>query len=105
MKFREDGTFKFLNFSDLLVDDSSEDWLQTQGLIERVLNQEEPDLIILTGDIVKRLDSYEYGYDSLFGSAMQVIKARKIPYVWTGGNSVNGLTPYELHEIDYTFGG
>ena len=29
LKFREDGSFKIVNFSDLLISDDSEDWLKT----------------------------------------------------------------------------
>ena len=105
LKFNEDGKFKFVNFSDLMLDDGSEDWLKTQGLVEKILNQEEPDLVVLTGDIVKPMSDYENGFDSAFGSALQAIKQRKIPYVWTGGNPIDGLSNYELHEIDYLFGG
>ena len=61
--------------------------------------------MIITGDVVKEQDEYEYGYDSLFGNAMQSIKSRKIPYVWTGGSEIKGYSPYELHSIDTTFGG
>ena len=73
--------------------------------MDLILEQEKPDLVVLTGDIVKNQKKYEHGYDSLFGSAMQPIKKRKIPYVWTGGNEINNLSNYDLHEIDYTFGG
>ena len=42
--------------------------------MELILDQEDPDLVILTGDIVKKQEKYEYGFDSLFGSALQTIK-------------------------------
>ena len=52
LKFRPDGSFKIVTFSDLGLSDNAEDYLQTQGLIETVLNSESPDLVVLTGDIV-----------------------------------------------------
>ena len=104
LKFRADDSFKIVTFSDLNLGDNSEDYLQTQSLIEKVLNSENPDLIVLTGDIVDpaHSDSDDYGYH--FSSALELIKARNVPYVWTGGSKIESQSPADLHEIDYSFG-
>lgn len=67
-----------------------------------MLNEESPDLVMLVGDIVDPAHANEYAFH--FSSALELIKARNIPYVWTGGNKINGQDSYSLHEIDYSFG-
>lgn len=86
LKFRPDGSFKIVTFSDLSLSDNSEDYLSTQGLIETVLNSESPDLVVLTGDIVDPSHADDYSYH--FSSALELIKERQVPYVWTGGNHI-----------------
>lgn len=74
----------------------------TQGLIETVLNEENPDLVVLIGDVVDPAHAEDYAYH--FSSALELIKARNVPYMWTGGNKIKGHDSYSLHEIDYSFG-
>ena len=57
---------------------------------------------MLTGDIVDPNHSEDYSYH--FSSALELIKGRQVPWVWTGGNKIAQQSPYELHEIDYSFG-
>ena len=102
LRFNQDGSFKIVTFSDLYFNDSAEDYLQTQGLIETVLNEERPDVVVLTGDVVDPSTTDEYPYH--FTSALELLKARNIPYVWTGGSPVEGRTNKSLHEIDYESG-
>ena len=92
-----------MTFSDLYFNDNSEDYLQTQGLIETGLTEERPDLVVLTGDVVDPNAEGEYPYH--FTSALELLKARHVPYMWTGGSKVKDKTMSELHEIDYGFGG
>ena len=102
LKFNPDGTFKIVTFSDLALSDNSEDYLSTQGLIENVLNSEKPDLVVLTGDIVDPAYADDFSYH--FSSALELIKARQVPWVWTGGSKIPQLTNGDLHEIDYSHG-
>ena len=39
LRFSKDGEFKIVTLSDLYFNDSAEDYLQTQGLIEKVFNE------------------------------------------------------------------
>jgi len=71
-------------------------------LIEKVLNKEKPDLVVLTGDVVDPNSVDEYPYH--FTSALELLKGRHVPYVWTGGSKIEGHTMQELHEIDYGSG-
>jgi hypothetical protein len=44
------------------MNDNSEDYLQTQSLLETVLNTESPDLVVLVGDIVDPAHADEYKF-------------------------------------------
>ena len=102
LRFRKDRTFKIVTFSDLAMNDNSEDYLQTQSLIEKVLTHEDPDLIVLTGDVVDPAFGDDYAYH--FTSALELIKSNNLPYVWTGGNHVPGMTKHKMYETDYSYG-
>ncbi len=52
LQFNLDGTYKIAQFTDLHIDYDSETTLQTFKIIGHVLDTEEPDIAILTGDIV-----------------------------------------------------
>ena len=82
--------------------EGSEEYLLNQSLIESILTNEDPDLVVFTGDIVDPKQAAEYDYH--FSHALELIKARQVPYVWTGGNKVEGKSQYDLHEIDYGYG-
>ena len=85
------------------MNNNSEDYLQTQSLIETLLNKEKPDLVVLTGDVVDPSEGLE-DYDYHFTSALELIKARQVPWIWTGGSKVEGKSGYDLHELDYGYG-
>ena len=58
---------------------------------------------MLTGDVVDPSAAGEYSYH--FTSALELIKARHVPYMWTGGSKIEEKTMKELHEMDYSYGG
>jgi len=89
-------------FSDLALNSDSEDYLQTQGLIETVLSSENPDLVVLVGDIVDPAHSDEYAFH--FSSALELIKNMNVPWMWTGGNKIPDIDNGRLHEMDYEYG-
>ena len=51
LRFRDDGTFKIVQFTDMHWHNGDPDDLQTRALMERVLDAERPDLVLLTGDV------------------------------------------------------
>ena len=54
LTFREDGTFKILQFTDVHIGDGTdgeEQDRQAVALMERLIEQERPDLIVYTGDL------------------------------------------------------
>ncbi|MEK3771446.1 metallophosphoesterase family protein [Paenibacillus sp. FSL R5-0887] len=52
LSFQQDGTFKIVQFTDLhWMDGRAEDQL-TEALMERILDAEQPDLVVFTGDLI-----------------------------------------------------
>ena len=57
-----------------MMDDNAEDYLQTQALIENLVYQERPDLILLTGDVVNpEAVEGRNDYSRYFSQAMEFI--------------------------------
>ncbi|WP_320111252.1 metallophosphoesterase [Draconibacterium orientale] len=52
LRFKTDGTFKIAQFTDVHWSENSENCEATSRTIKMVLENEQPDLVILTGDIV-----------------------------------------------------
>ncbi|MBW5447983.1 metallophosphoesterase [Cohnella sp. CFH 77786] len=52
LRFREDGTFTIVQFTDLHWQNGEPKDLRTRDLMEKVLRAEKPDLIVFTGDIL-----------------------------------------------------
>lgn len=55
LKFRPDGTFKIIQFTDIHIGDNSPNHREkddrTVSLMERIIASEQPDLVVLTGDL------------------------------------------------------
>ncbi len=52
LRFRSDGTFRIVQFTDLHWHNGEEKDRQTEAMMEVVLNAERPDLVVLTGDVI-----------------------------------------------------
>ncbi|NJP39755.1 metallophosphoesterase family protein [Oscillospiraceae bacterium HV4-5-C5C] len=52
LSFNHEGRFRILQLTDLHYTDGDEADLRTVALIERLLLQEQPDLVVITGDLV-----------------------------------------------------
>lgn len=52
LQFNKKGTFKIVQFTDLHVDMRTDKYLQTLETMKSVLEQEKPDFVILTGDLL-----------------------------------------------------
>ena len=61
-------SFTIVQLNDLMIDGTSESYLETQSLIENVIYNLKPDLIVLTGDTVDPNKSEDYS--KLYESAM-----------------------------------
>lgn len=101
LAFREDGTFKIVQFTDVhLVDGAGEEKDQrTLALMEDILRQERPDLVVYTGDLI--FSELASNPAEAFRSVIGIAEAAGIPYGVVYGNhdSEQGVTRAELQGI------
>ncbi|OXM13923.1 metallophosphoesterase family protein [Paenibacillus herberti] len=84
LKFREDGTFKIVQFTDLHWQNGNEEDQLTGALMEQVLDAEKPDFVAFTGDII-----YGLGCDDPLKALRQAVEpvvSRGIPWAGVLGN-------------------
>lgn len=84
LRFREDGTFKIVQFTDLHWTNGGEQDLLTQDLMRRLLAEERPDLAVVTGDLLSG-----GGCDDPLWSWRQAVlplEEAKIPWAFVFGN-------------------
>lgn len=81
LKFRADGTFKIVQFTDIHWDNGSSNNERVLGMMADILAKEQPDLVVLTGDIVTTTPAAR-GWQAV----VQPIIDRKIPWAVTLGN-------------------
>jgi hypothetical protein len=55
LRFRSDGTFRIIQFTDLHWKNGEPEDLRTRALMERVITEEQPDLIVFSGDVIESL--------------------------------------------------
>jgi hypothetical protein len=101
LKFRTDGSFKIVQFTD--VHDNREIDPRTVAAMNRVLDAEKPDFVVLTGDLV---ETYGCGTrDDLVHAIANIakpIEAHDIPWAITLGNHDHdnlkgiGVSEYEM---------
>jgi hypothetical protein len=112
LKFREDGEFKIVQFTDMHICEGKSEYRdaelkKTFGRLSRIINQEKPDLIVLTGDIV--IDGNRArGWERL----LDTLNKYKVPFCYMNGNhdperysrteiaSFVVSSPYSLNELD-----
>ena len=95
LRFGADGKFKIAQFTDIHYNGSKASKAALK-VLENVLTQERPDLIVLTGDIIYGTPAKENLLDVL-----NCISKYNIPFVYEFGNhdSEQGLTNRELYNI------
>ena len=86
LKFNEDGTFKIAQFTDMHICVGKSEYrdrelLKTFGRLSRIANQEKPDLLVFTGDVVTDGDGVK-GWDRLLDS----LNRFQIPFCIMFGN-------------------
>lgn len=81
LRFREDGTFWIAQFTDLHLDPSSPGKAQTLTILREIITREQPDLVVLTGDVVTRAPAAE-GWRSI----IRFFTEERQPYVVLLGN-------------------
>ena len=86
LKFNQDGKFKIAQFTDMHICLGKSDYcdaqlLKTMARLSRVANQEKPDLLVFTGDIVTGGDARK-GWDRILDS----LDKFQIPFCFMFGN-------------------
>jgi 3',5'-cyclic AMP phosphodiesterase CpdA len=84
LRFRGDGTFTILQLTDVHWRNGDEADRRSGALIELALEQEAPDLVALTGDIVSGDESADPG--AAYRAVVAPIEARGIPWAAVFGN-------------------
>lgn len=81
LRFNSNGKFKILQFTDIHYTEDNEKDHRTTNLMKQIIQQEQPDFIIATGDTV-------YGPDNVknIGKALGPITEAGIPWSYTFGN-------------------
>ncbi|MHA6483524.1 metallophosphoesterase family protein [Paenibacillus sp. strain BS8-2] len=91
LTFREDRTFTITQFTDIHWKDSGELDQQTRQLMEDILDAEQPDLVVFTGDViytgrVNPGDATNVDPLQAFQGAVHSVEARGIPWAVVFGN-------------------
>ncbi|GHV65682.1 hypothetical protein FACS1894199_07030 [Bacteroidia bacterium] len=105
LKFRKDGTFKIVQFSDFHLIDQSPKTAQTVATIQFVLEAEKPDMVMITGDL-----AFEKPTQEPLKLLANLFDEAKMPFAVVFGNhdvdqipkeeawSILSSTPYFLSE-------
>lgn len=83
-RFRQNGTFTIVQFTDLHWQNGGEDDRATRALMGRVLDAEAPDLVVLTGDVLGGSACADPA--AAWREAVAPMEAREIPWCAVFGN-------------------
>lgn len=101
LSFRPDGTFTMVQFTDMHIKDGFEadKDIQTLGLMQQIIRDQKPDLIVLTGDVISSYDVEDQ--EGTFRRAIAGIVQSGIPFAVIYGNhdSEKGITRQQLNGI------
>ena len=81
LKFNEDKLFKILQFTDVHYDSTEPEDFETSALMRKLLDEENPDFVFLTGDISTGRENVRYLKD-----ALAPITERNLPFALIFGN-------------------
>lgn len=95
LSFRENGKFKIVQFTDVHWDPQNPEIKEASETMSRILDKEQPDLIIYTGDIITGSPTAE-AIDSVF----MIAEKRNTPFAFTFGNhdDESDMTRQEIYE-------
>ncbi|SDW78372.1 metallophosphoesterase family protein [Paenibacillus sp. CF384] len=99
LRFRANGTFSILQFTDMHIQDGSKKDVQTLALIDQMIADQKPDLIVLTGDVIASYDIADQ--EGAFRLAIAGVVKSGIPFAVVYGNhdSEKGITRQRLNQI------
>lgn len=96
LQFSKDGKFKIVQFTDVHFKYGNPASNAALERINEVLDAEQPDLVIFTGDVI-----YSAPADSGMVQVLEQVSKRKLPFVVTFGNhdDEQGLSRQQLYDI------
>lgn len=96
LKFNKDGKFKIVQFTDLHFKYGNPASDAALERINQVLDAEQPDLVIFTGDVV-----YAKPADKGMLQVLEQVSKRQLPFAFTFGNhdDEQGMTRQQLYDI------
>lgn len=99
LRYRSDGTFRIVQFTDLHWNNGEPKDIKTQLLMERVLIEEQPDLIVFTGDVIESQRCADPVHS--FRNAVAVAEKSGIPWATVFGNHdcENNVTKDQLMKL------
>ncbi|ULO04721.1 metallophosphoesterase family protein [Paenibacillus sp. 19GGS1-52] len=106
LSFQKDGSFTIVQFTDLHWMDGRAEDQRTRELMERVLEAEQPDLVIFTGDLiytgpVPKGEKECENPRQAFSNAVAAVEESGVPWAFVFGNhdTEKGVTYSELMQI------
>ncbi|EFM08643.1 metallophosphoesterase [Paenibacillus curdlanolyticus YK9] len=84
LQFRPDGSFRIVQFTDLHWQNHSTDDPQTRDLMNQIIEQEQPDLVVFTGDMIH--SEYVQDHRDAFRNAFAAASDRHVPWAFVFGN-------------------
>ncbi|WP_195570593.1 metallophosphoesterase family protein [Paenibacillus sp. 1001270B_150601_E10] len=99
LRFRDDGTFKIVQFTDVHWRNGNERDLSTRKVLDLVLKEDKPDLIVFTGDLIDSTHCEDVKRS--FREVLDFAEHAATPFAFVFGNhdSEAGATREELMEI------
>ena len=91
LRFHRDGTFKIVQFNDTQDDERID--RRTIELMEKVLDAEEPDLVVHNGDLITEGCTNALEMRQAMNNIARPVEERGIPWVITYGNHDEDSTP------------
>jgi Calcineurin-like phosphoesterase len=107
LSFRPDGSFVIVQFTDLHLTDGGPADRKTLALLATVLELEQPDLVILTGDIIAGADTPIPDSAKAWRMAVEPIERLGLPWAAVFGNhdDEGDLSRAELMQVQQGFAG
>lgn len=84
LRFGPDGTFKVVQFNDTQDDERTD--RRTVELIEKVLDQEKPDFVVINGDVITGGCETRLAVKQAINNVVWPMESRKVPWAVTYGN-------------------
>lgn len=103
LRFREDGTFKIVQFTDPEFATNDMEEQQMEAMMLRIIQAEQPDLVVYTGDIIASASTPDPA--AAFRRACSVPESLNTPWAAVFGNhdSEGTITREQLHAMQLTY--